>query len=82
MTTTRRFKLIGTLLALLLYRLLVVSLVISLGTYAYNIKEANLPLASVYRTTWSLTVVSIILLLVELGVIGGYYTYISKKVLS
>jgi hypothetical protein len=73
-----RPKLIGGLLALILYRLMIVTIVISLGTYAYNIKAKDLPLQSVYRTTWSLTVVSIILLLVELGVIGFYYTYLLK----
>lgn len=72
----------GTLSGLVIYQLVVVGLVIALGTYAYNIKANNLPLESVYRTSWSLTVVIVILNLIELAGIGGSYTYLSRKILG
>lgn len=75
----RRVKIAGLLSALILYRLMVVAVIISLGTYAYNIKVRNFTLEQVYRTTWALTVVSIIMILVELGVVLLGITYYSRK---
>lgn len=76
----RRFRLVGMLAALILYRLMVVAIIVCLGTYAYNIKTRNPSIEQVYRTSWALTIVSVVLLLAELGVILFYSAYISRKV--
>ena len=75
----RRVKVAGVLSALIFYRLMIVAVIVSLGTYAYNIKVRDFSLEQVYRTTWALTVVSIVMVLAELGIVLLGITYYTRK---